>query len=226
VDQSALFNSERLRLLVISDQHNSEQGLLWVHTLIREYSPDIVIHLGDIISTRPASFARETLRSLVSANIPVLVIPGNNDPRENLPDIAKSGAVSLHENFFEFGGVKFVGRGGSNPTPFNTVFEEDDDSMAASISSLVAPGDVWCLHAPVYGFRDRVPSGEHMGVKSFRSLLNSARPWVVLSGHIHDDWGIDVYKGTHFINPGALLEMRAAIVDLTRPLVAVHFLHA
>ena len=213
-----------MRILVLSDQHNCEAGLLWALELARDYKPQIIVHLGDIITSRPASFARETLRKLSQTGRPVLSIPGNNDPRENMADVASSGAINLHENVYEYGGLRFVGRGGSNPTPFNTVFEDDDDALAASLSAFVKPGDVWCLHAPVYGFRDRIPSGEHMGVKSYLNLALSAHPWIVLSGHIHDDWGVDVSGGTHFINPGALLDMRAAILDIDRPKVCATFL--
>lgn len=213
-----------MRLLVLSDQHNSEAGLLWALELVRDHKPQLIVHLGDIISSRPASFARETLRRLAQTGRPVLSIPGNNDPRENLSDVASAGAVNLHENVYEYGGIRFVGRGASNPTPFNTVFEEDDDSLAATLSSFAKPGDVWCVHAPVFGFRDRVASGEHAGVRSYRNLVASVPPWVVLSGHIHDDWGLDVFQGTHFINPGALLDLRAAVLDLERPKVSVSFL--
>ena len=213
-----------VKLLVIADQHNSEEGLAWALETIAAHKPEVVVHLGDIISSRPASFTRETLRSLVATSRPVVVVPGNNDPRETLTDFKESGSISLHENVWEHGGVRFVGRGGSNPTPFNTPFEEDDDAMAATIAGLVKPGDVWCLHAPVHGFRDRLPDGTHSGVRSMRDLVTQTRPWVVFSGHIHDDWGMDVYKSTHFINPGSLQNLRAAVVELDMPKVRVNFI--
>ncbi|MCD6120129.1 metallophosphoesterase family protein [bacterium] len=213
-----------MRILVIGDQHNSETGLKYALALVAEHMPNLIIHLGDIISSRPASFLRETLRCLVATNRPVLVVPGNNDPRDSHHDISESGAINIHERVYERNGYRFVGRGASNPTPFNTVFEEDDQSLAGTIADLVKPGDIWCFHAPVYGFRDRVELQKHMGVRSYWDLLNQVRPWIVLSGHIHDDWGIDYYKGTHFINPGSLQQMRAAILDIDRPKVNVRFL--
>src|SRR3972149_3920629 len=213
-----------MRLLVISDQHNSEQGVAYALKLVRTQTPDLIIHLGDIISSRPASFLRETLRKLAATNRPVLVVPGNNDPRENLRDIPETGAILLHESVYKHADLRFVGRGASNRTPFHTPFEEEDSVLAGTIADIVEPGDIWCFHAPVYGFRDMVEKGIHTGVHSYWDLWNQTRPWVVLSGHIPDDFGMDFSKGTYFINPGALQNMRAAIVDLERNNVCVSFL--
>ncbi len=210
--------------MVVSDQHNSEAGLKWALQLVHDFQPEIIIHLGDIISSRPASFLRESLRKFTATNRPVLVVPGNNDPRDNLRDIVETGAILLHDNIYIKGDYRFVGRGASNPTPFNTPFEEEDSFLAATISDLVEPDDIWCFHAPIFGFRDRIERDRHLGVHSFWDLFNQIRPWLVLSGHIHDDFGMDYYKGTYFINPGALKEMRAAIIDLDKPKLSVNFL--
>jgi uncharacterized protein len=215
-----------MRLLVVSDQHNSEAGLEWALQLVHDYEPEIIIHLGDIITSRPASFLRESLRKLTATNRPVLVIPGNNDPRDNLRDITETGAILIHENTYEKANYRFVGRGASNPTPFKTPFEEEDGFMAATIAGLVEPGDIWCFHAPVFGFRDRIEGKTHTGVHSFWDLFNQVRPWIVLSGHIHDDFGMDFYKGTYFINPGALKDMRATIIDCDKPKLNINFIEA
>ena len=54
---------------------------------------------------------------------PTFVIPGNCDPKEILQVIEASGAISLHKKSIDIGRITVTGLGGSNTTPFNTLFE-------------------------------------------------------------------------------------------------------
>lgn len=204
-----------VQLLVGSDLHNSRPGLEWFCNLAEELRPDAIVFLGDFITRQPLSFTREvlaTLRMLASA---CFVVPGNMDPRETLVEFdiaAFDGLVNLHKHAAPFRGYRFAGLGGSITTPMgDTPLEAVDEGLAEPLRALL-PADVWVLHSPLRGFRDRAGPGIAAGSASLRALWEEQdpRPLLVLSGHIHEATGQEAFGGTTFLNPGPLAVRSAA----------------
>lgn len=62
--------------------------------------------------------------------------------------------------------------------------------------------DIVVLHNPGYGYFDQIPRYGHVGSLGIRNYLDQYNPSLVLSGHIHEDYGIYIHKnGTVFMNP-------------------------
>ncbi len=213
-----------MKLLIGSDLHNSAKGLHWFLKLAEQENPDVVIFLGDFITFEPVSFARQAIRDFSGLAENVLIIPGNCDQRDILLDIDKDNHVTnLHNTSVVISGHKFTGKGGSVTCPSPTPFEDSDEHFADSLVPLIEGTEVLVLHQPIYGFRDRVSGEKHVGSLSLRNLIDIHSPRLVLSGHIHEAKGLDVYKGTHFVNPGPLLELNSAIIE-TASSIKVSFL--
>ncbi len=204
-----------MRLLVGSDLHNNARAKVWFSKLADKHAPDAVVFLGDFITFEPQSFARDVLRDFAGMGVPVLAIPGNCDPRTILFDIDQiEGVTNLHNTSVELMGKVFAGRGGSITCPSPTPFEEPDENFAGSLEPAIEGAEILVLHQPVKGFRDGIVGVGNVGSESLRNLLELHKPRLVLSGHIHEAKGLDVWGHTHFVNPGALLNMCAAIVEI------------
>lgn len=204
-----------MKLLVGTDLHNDSKALSWFLSLAEERMPDVLIFLGDFITFQPLSFAKQALRDMSGLAKHVLVIPGNCDQRDILLEADRTDGIKhIHNRSVIIDGVKFLGKGGSITCPSPTPFEDKDDTFANSLASLIDGTDVLVLHQPVYGFRDRIGEEKHVGSKSLRGLLDIHLPKLVLSGHIHEAKGMDVWRGVHFVNPGPLMEMNCAFVNL------------
>ena len=62
--------------------------------------------------------------------------------------------------------------------------------------------DILVLHNPAYGYFDRVNRYGHVGSLGIRNYLDENQPILVLSGHVHEDYGVFINKkGTVFMNP-------------------------
>ncbi len=207
-------------MLVASDLHNSAEGLNWFAQQAATAGPDLVVFLGDFVTGEPMGFIREALSTLRELAPASMVIPGNWDPRESLVEMdiaARDGLVNLHKRTAYHAGYSFAGLGGSATTPIGTTpFETPDEQFAAPMEGLI-PADVWVLHNPVYGFRDKPgPDAASCGSEELFIFWKKQqpKPLVVLSGHIHEAGGQEEAWGTLFVNPGPLKDRCAALIRL------------
>jgi Icc-related predicted phosphoesterase len=206
-----------MKLLVGSDLHNNARAKVWFCELADQVKPEVVVFLGDFITFEPLSFARDVMRDIASFGVPTLVIPGNCDPREVLLQIDQvDGITNLHNHSLQIGGLQFTGKGGSITCPSPTPFEEPDEGFTRTLEPLMEGTDILVLHQPVRGFRDQIVGVGDVGSESLLKLVSEHRPRLVLSGHIHEAKGLDVWGKTYFVNPGALLEMNAAVIDVSK----------
>lgn len=222
--------ARRLRILASADLHGRAGAAEWFYAEARQRRPDLIVFAGDFITGKPLGFLRESLRELRSLAPAVYVIPGNWDPREGLiamDEEAQDGLRNLHKSTAWLGGYSFAGLGGSITTPpGNTPLEMPDAGFADPLTAGL-PADIWVLHQPLRGFCDKVASGQNVGSDSLRELFAAQEepPRLVISGHIHEAGGCEAFRGTTFLNPGPLLERRAAWVELQGDNLEVELLH-
>jgi uncharacterized protein len=218
-----------LTILAASDLHNSRQGFEWFCQLAAQRQPQLITFLGDFITKQPMAFVKEVLLSLRELAPNCYVIPGNWDPREVLVEIdiaAIDGLRNLHKASAWLNGYTFAGLGGSITTPpGNTPMEAPDQGFAGAFAALL-PADIWLLHNPIYGYRDRTTRGEFAGSHSLEAQwqLQDPPPVLVLSGHIHEAHGTEQARGTTFVNPGSLANRCAAWVELLESTAVVELL--
>ncbi|MCK5547470.1 MAG: metallophosphoesterase family protein [Thermoplasmata archaeon] len=200
-----------MRILVFSDVHSSERAVGLVSKDIEEYLPDLLIVCGDLTHFGPGAFAEKFLNS---ASLMTLAIPGNCDPPDVLALLQERG-VDLHGKKVEIGGFDFVGFGGSNITPFETLTEFTEDEIFDSLDKIMVERAVLVTHAPPKGYLDGPNDEKHFGSTAVARIVEKYHPIVALFGHIHEARGIVREKDTVFVNPGPAMRGHRALLELT-----------
>lgn len=147
-------------------------------------------------------------KAIVPTGRRTLVIPGNYDLPLSETAVA---AYDLHEKVAEAQGIRFAGYG-SAPVFTPGIPEEiaarfDEQGSGAKLTSrprdfmLQQKADVFVLHNPAYGTLDKLPRFGHCGSHGLRSAVDEVAPRLVLSGHVHEHYGLMKLGQTFFLNP-------------------------
>ena len=111
-------------------------------------------------------------------------------------------------------------------------FADGAERLAAGAKVAVAPepraaldpaedGEPWnnlivIAHNPPKDTKlDMIPNGVHVGSPLIRAFIESKKPLLVVSGHIHESAAIDTLGPTTLVNPGALADGRYAVAEIT-----------
>jgi Icc-related predicted phosphoesterase len=199
-----------MKFIVVSDIHGNEAVTEWINSVAEQEDADCVLALGDITDFGPNEVAERILGPIRRE---VYALPGNCDPL-SLPETISGVAIDMHGRTARFDGFHVAGLGGSNPTIFNTPFELEEDVIYDMLRPISRDGMILMVHAPPYGINDMIPSGLNVGSKSILKIVEEFRPILVLSGHIHEDYGIKHINGTTFVNPGPAKEGMYAVVEV------------
>ncbi len=201
-----------MKILAVTDFHGKDSSKENLRNLISD-DYDLLLILGDITQFGPAREVNEVLDLVEKKDFRSLVIPGNCDPEESIEVLEQRG-VNLHSRSIYFGGVTFVGLGGSNETPFDTPFELSESEIKERLNDLALEvGGDWFLvtHAPPFETKADMASGNvHAGSKGVREIVEEKQPLVNVCGHIHEARGLDKIGDTKVINPGPIIEGYAA----------------
>ena len=212
-----------MRLLAISDPHGDYAQ---IPALVRKAgkagSVDVVLIAGDITNFGPDELTYDLLSLLEPLECPVLAIPGNCDQRSILATLDASSAVNLENAVHTIGNVTFAGIGGSNPTPFDTVFERSEGEIGAMLDDLlIRAGEtgeariVLLSHAPPKNTLDRIPGG-NAGSEAIAGAIGKTD--LIVCGHIHEDQGTMVVsahgKETVVVNAGQASQGKSAIITI------------
>ncbi len=151
------------------------------------------------------------IRELIEkyANAPAWLLPGNYDIDLRYTDLRD---YDLHRQVKYKRAVKFAGYGGAPirasgiPEKLSIVYHEEQEQGHLYSEPLEffteAQPDILVLHNPAYGFFDCIPSLGHVGSQGIRRYLDENQPSLVLSGHVHEDYGVALAKETVFLNSG------------------------
>ncbi|MBQ1197858.1 MAG: metallophosphoesterase family protein, partial [Spirochaetaceae bacterium] len=63
---------------------------------------------------------------------------------------------------------------------------------------------------------DMISGGIHVGSEKVRSWIEEHKPFFVVTGHIHESFGIDYIGEIPVINPGALCEGNYVVLEVER----------
>ncbi|NPA47194.1 MAG: YfcE family phosphodiesterase [Thermococci archaeon] len=201
-----------MRVLAISDIHG--RGVM-VRRLVEREHADAVVIAGDITNFQGRDVALEVLSPILRRwSDSTVAVFGNCDGRD-VPGLLEEIGVSAHSRHVEKAGLRVTGLGGSGRTPFNTMWEFEEDAIFEMLSGAYVDGDVLLTHAPPYGTEvDRTFRGEHAGSEALRRFIELKQPPLVVCGHIHEAAGVDRIGDTVVINPGPLMRGHYAIVTL------------
>jgi Icc-related predicted phosphoesterase len=151
-----------MKILAISDPHGDYSKIGKI--VKRAGNFDLVVVVGDLTHFGPDEKVEELIEMF---DRPVLVIPGNCDQKSILKALDASKAINLHGKAEQIGKIRFIGLGGSNPTPFNTPFELPEEEIEKILEGLICSAEntrdcgiiVLLTHAPPHGARDELPFG-------------------------------------------------------------------
>ncbi len=198
-----------MKFLVITDLHQNDSAVEWINRLADENDVRAILFLGDVTDMGSCEDGRKILTQFRKETY---FIPGNCDPKdisEKNSDIIKD----VHGKAFEIDGIRFAAMGGSNPTIFDTPCEYPEEEIKAKLDAVSSNGMILMTHAPSYGILDHIPNGMSVGSKAIREIVEKYHPIVALSGHIHEDVGMQTVDGTLFINPGPARDGHAVLLD-------------
>jgi Icc-related predicted phosphoesterase len=117
----------------------------------------------------------------------------------------------MHHHAKTINGLKFAGYGGApiatsgipeklavgyhEKTQDGQLYSEPQDFFEEQ------QPDIMLIHNPAYGFFDQIPGLGHVGSLGIRNYLDQHSPRLVLSGHVHEDYGVALRNGTILLNP-------------------------
>jgi Icc-related predicted phosphoesterase len=175
---------------------------------------------------------------LEGTGIECYVCPGNDDQLDIDEVIDSASSVELAEGkVLDVQGFQLASTGWSNPTPWDTYREEDEEHLTERIKQLVdqvtAPPDrtIYAFHNPPRSSRlDDAPqltadmrlkdagrATVPVGSTAVRAAIEADQPILSLHGHIHESKGAIRIGRTLCINPGSSYEqgqLLGAVVDL------------
>lgn len=221
-----------MNILAISDVHAKEnQGL---YDYLKNNNIDLIIVSGDITNFGPPEFAEDFLNKISDFGAIVVAIPGNCDTKEVFEKINKSNAICAHNDIIEYENLSIYGFGGSNPTPFDTPFEFDDNVLYDHLKKLFNSQkalkiekkeekesngriDILLTHAPPYDTEtDIIENGAHVGSKAVRKIIEEYKPRINLCGHVHESVAFDMIGNTIIANPGMLENGQGCLIQIDK----------
>ncbi|GIK78719.1 MAG: metallophosphoesterase [Acidobacteria bacterium] len=161
---------------------------------------------------------------LSRADVRCFVMPGNDDPPGVDDAIERASRVeACDERVVEFGPYSMVSLGYSNPTPFDSPRELDEDELYRRVEALMEGVDashaILNLHVPPYDSQlDTAPELDEelrvvatagqprlvpVGSTAVRDLIERYQPMLTLHGHVHESRGATKIGRTLCINPGS-----------------------
>lgn len=203
-----------MKILAISDPHGDYSKIKAIIKKAGDF--DLAVIVGDLTNFGPDEKVEELMEMF---DKPVLAIPGNCDQKSILKTLEASKAVNLHGKAEQIGKIRFIGLGGSNPTPFNTPFELSEEEIENALEGMVCSAEnadecgriILLTHAPPHGARDELPFG-HVGSKAIQRFLDRAD--LIICGHIHEAKGVDKIGKTTIVNPGEACKGSCALVTI------------
>ncbi len=178
-----------MRALVSTDLHSSPGAVQAITTMLDREEFDVHLCLGDVITFRPIEFLDDLFSD---PPIRTLAVPGNTDSDEARERLRQLG-LDIHFQAVDVKDVRVAGAGGCPPPPFRTAFVVKEEEYARRLPPILEGADILASHAPVKGLLDKVLFAVHVGSESMWEAVASARPRVVLSGHIHEADGMLVW---------------------------------
>lgn len=203
-----------MKILAISDPHGDYSKIKAIMERAGDF--DLAVIVGDLTHFGPDEKVEELIELF---DKPVLAIPGNCDQKSILEALEASKATNLHGKAEQIGKIRFIGLGGSNPTPFNTPFEIPEEEIESTLEGMVCSAEDDCncgpivllTHAPPQGTCDEIPVG-HVGSTAIQKFLD--RVDLIVCGHIHEARGIEKTGKTTVVNPGEACKGSCALITI------------
>jgi len=197
-----------MKLIAATDFHGAISAIDKFNEKVADEKSDLIVICGDVTNFGSYSLAEDLLSILSKSDISIFFVPGNCDPPDLVKGVNIKKVTCLHGTCKTLNDINFVGVGGSNPSPFLTPFELNDDDLLKELERAYAEVEkakklVLISHAPPLNTKlDVARFGGHVGSASIRRFIEAKKPVLALSGHIHEARGVDTFGPTTLVNPG------------------------
>lgn len=213
--------SEALRILGLADLHDCTERL----DDLLDLKCDLIAFCGDLHNGSLMERARPAANALARLGLPVLIVPGNMDHRDVVPELwREAGFILLHQSSFRYKEYGFLGLGGmiaKDPRRLgdpNRYYHRDEEVYSlldkAYQEVLDARRKIVIVHQPPRGAQDLLYNGERSGSLQLRRFIEDRQPDLVLCGHIHEDRGECRIGSALVVNVGELRRGYAAVIDM------------
>lgn len=210
-----------MRILAMADLHGHAEKLFPIQGM--EF--DLITFCGDLHNLGTIDQARPVAEALAGLGPPVLIVPGNMDPKEIVPDLWNAvGLRMIHRSSYRHGDYGFIGFGGiviRDPIRLknsNRYFHTDDgvyDSLTRLYGDISdSRHRVVLTHQPPRNSRDLIYSDERGGSVGLHRFVGDFQPDLLLCDHTHEDRGEAKIGSTKVINVGEMRRGYAAIIEL------------
>lgn len=210
-----------MRILSMADLHGRAEKLF----PLKGMDVDLITFCGDLHNLGTIDQARPVAEALAGLGPPVLIVPGNMDSKEIVPELWNvSGLRTIHRSSYRHGDCGFIGFGGMViPDPirlkYKNLYFHTDDDIYESLTRLY--GDISdsrykivLAHQPPRNSRDLIYNGESGGSVGLRLFVEDFQPDLLLCGHIHENRGEAKIGSTKVINVGEMRRGYYAIIEL------------
>ncbi len=199
-------------IVFITDIHGNMDA---ARAVFDHEDPDYVLIGGDV--TDLGQTLEKVIPLMEDIPAPTFVIPGNCDPRQIISVLEASEAIVVHHKSIDIGRITITGIGGSNPSPFNTPFENTEEDIAAAAKDVLSKTkknrwNILLTHAPPYGVLDEVAPDVHVGCHAIADIVSEFD--IICCGHIHEQRGIAGFRHRICVNPGPCKEGNYAVITL------------
>lgn len=209
-----------IKILGIADLHDRLEMLELLETNV-----DLIAFCGDLHNGSSPERAKPVAKALANLGPPVLIVPGNMDHKDIVPQIWQgAGLKMIHSGSCRYGDYGFIGMGGmvpnnpkrrGDPARYYHSNEELYESLAKNYGAISdLRRKIVLTHQPPRGARDLLYNGEISGSLGLRRFIEEFQPDLLICGHIHEDRGEASIGRTKIINVGELRRGYAAFVEI------------
>lgn len=210
-----------MRILGMADLHGRMERLIPITGL----DVDLIAFCGDLHNLGTRKEARQVARALAELGAPVLIVPGNMDPRDfSIPLWEDEGLVVLHRRSHRFRDAGFVGMGGivaRNPSRLgdhDRFYHREDDVGPPLIEAFSDIAEcrrkVLLTHQPPQGILDLTYDGAVTGSRGLKRFIEEYKPDLHICGHIHEARGVAKLGPTTIVNVGEMRMGHSALIEM------------